>query len=93
MTDHASIDPAALDRLKEWGGDKLVGQMVRLFLENSGTRMDQIRGGASSGDLNEMEGLALGGDLEGLRALVPRLDEAYASARAELEAIEQGTPE
>ena len=55
MTDQPSIDREALERLKEWGGDKLVGQMVRLFLENSVTRMDQIRDGAESGALSEAE--------------------------------------
>lgn len=55
MTDAHIIDPRALERLKEWGGDKLAGQMVRLFLKNSGTRMDQIRQGAESGDLDEAE--------------------------------------
>ena len=55
MTDSQIIDPEALDRLREWGGDKLAGQMVRLFLKNSGTRMDQIRTGATDGDLEEAE--------------------------------------
>ena len=55
MTDTQIIDARALERLKEWGGDKLAGQMVRLFLKNSGTRMDQIRQGAESGDLDETE--------------------------------------
>jgi two-component system, sensor histidine kinase and response regulator len=55
MTDSQGIDRAALDRLQEWGGEKLVGQMVRLFLANSGARMDQIRNGASSGDAEEAE--------------------------------------
>ena len=55
MTDSQVIDLAALDRLKEWGGDKLAGQMVRLFLKNSGTRMDQIRSGVESGDAQEAE--------------------------------------
>jgi HPt (histidine-containing phosphotransfer) domain-containing protein len=55
MTDSQIIDPQALDRLREWGGDKLAGQMVRLFLKNSGTRMDQIRTGVGSGDLQEAE--------------------------------------
>jgi HPt (histidine-containing phosphotransfer) domain-containing protein len=55
MTDSQIIDPQALDRLKDWGGDKLANQMVRLFIKNSGTRMDQIRKGASEGDLREAE--------------------------------------
>ena len=55
MTDSPIIDPQALERLEEWGGKKLAGQMVRLFLKNSGTRMDQIRQGAQAGDLEEAE--------------------------------------
>lgn len=55
MADSQIIDPDALERLREWGGDKLVGQMVRLFLKNSGRRMDQIRVGASSGPISEAE--------------------------------------
>jgi HPt (histidine-containing phosphotransfer) domain-containing protein len=55
MNDAQIIDRQALDRLKEWGGDKLAGQMLRLFLKNSGTRMDQIRDGAERGDPSESE--------------------------------------
>ena len=55
MTETQIIDPQALDRLREWGGDKLAGQMVRLFLKNSGTRMEQIRTGVNGGDLEEAE--------------------------------------
>lgn len=55
MADSQIIDPQALERLKEWGGDKLAGQMVRLFLKNSGSRMDQIRQGVEAGDLEEAE--------------------------------------
>jgi HPt (histidine-containing phosphotransfer) domain-containing protein len=117
MTEKRSIDPAALERLREWGGDKLVGQMVHLFLDNSLTRMEQIRTGATGDDLAEaekgahslkssaanvgaesvrevaaeMEGLAGSGDRDGVKALLPRMEEVYASARAELEAIDQGT--
>lgn len=55
MTESQIIDPQALDRLREWGGDKLAGQMVRLFLKNSGTRMDQIRDGVNGDDVQEIE--------------------------------------
>ncbi len=55
MTDSTSLDPAALTRLSSWGGDKLVGQMVRLFLENSGARMDQIRAGATGEGVDSAE--------------------------------------
>jgi len=55
MTDSQVIDPEALERLKEWGGEKLAAQMVRLFLKNSGTRMDQIRTGVTQSDPDETE--------------------------------------
>ncbi len=55
MTHSEHVDPQALDRLREWGGDKLVGQMLRLFLENSLARMDQIRAGVAQRDLSEAE--------------------------------------
>ena len=55
MDDGAVIDPQALDRLKEWGGEKLMTQMVRLFLDNSSTRMDQIRAGVRERDVAEAE--------------------------------------
>ena len=55
MTDIRVIDTQALDRLKEWGGDKLAGQMVRLFLKNSGVRMEQIRTGVREEDHDEAE--------------------------------------
>ena len=55
MIDSTSLDPAALARLRKWGGDKLAGQLIRLFLDNSGRRMDQIRAGASGGDTSEAE--------------------------------------
>ena len=55
MSDSPSLDPEALTRLSMWGGDKLVGQMLRLFLDNSGARMDQIREGNAQGDPSEAE--------------------------------------
>lgn len=55
MSDSPVIDPAALDRLREWGGEKLLGQMVELFLENAEARMDQIREGVREGDIDESQ--------------------------------------
>jgi HPt (histidine-containing phosphotransfer) domain-containing protein len=55
MSDPSALDESALARLREWGGDKLLGQMIRLFLENAPTRMDQIRTGATGGDIQEAE--------------------------------------
>lgn len=83
MTDSQIIDPQALERLREWGGDKLAGQMVRLFLKNSGTRMDQIRSGVDGGDLEEAErgahslkSSAANIGAETLRTLATRLESA-----------------
>ena len=56
MSEPLVIDPAALTRLREWGGEKLLSQMIRLFLDNAPTRMEQIRSGArQDGDVGEAE--------------------------------------
>lgn len=55
MADTEVLDAHALDRLREWGGEKLLAQMIRLFIANSPARMDQIRSGVSSGDPSEAE--------------------------------------
>ncbi len=48
------MDPAAVVRLQRLGGDKLVRQMIRLYLENAGERMGQIDAGIpDDGDLDE----------------------------------------
>ena len=100
MPDSPIIDPQALDRLREWGGDKLAGQMVRLFLKNSGTRMDQIRAGVTDANLQEAErgahslkSSAANIGAETLRTLATRmesaaLDESVENARALLPDLE-----
>jgi len=55
MSDGDILDQSALARLREWGGDKLLAQMIRLFLENAPSRMEQIRSGLSGGDIKESE--------------------------------------
>lgn len=55
MSDSEILDAKALDRLREWGGDKLLAQMIRLFLENAPARMDQIRTGVRTGQAEEAE--------------------------------------
>ena len=55
MEDSDPIDPAALARLVEWGGDKLHDQMIRLFLENADVRVQQIRSGFDEGSIQEVE--------------------------------------
>ena len=59
--DQTIIDPAALDRLEEWGGADLTRQMVRLFLESAPERIDQIRPCEENdpGDLPERGGHSL----------------------------------
>lgn len=53
--DPTVIDPAALKRLEDWGGTKLSHEIVRLFLENGPTRVDQIRGAMDGEDLDVPE--------------------------------------
>ena len=100
MSDSQVIDPQALERLREWGGEKLAGQMVRLFLKNSGTRMDQIRSGVASSDLQEAErgahslkSSAANIGAETLRTMATRmesaaLDDSVEDARALLPQLE-----
>jgi HPt (histidine-containing phosphotransfer) domain-containing protein len=53
--DHTIIDPAALKRLEDWGGEKLSKEIVRLFLENGPTRVEQIREAMDGDDLDVPE--------------------------------------
>ncbi len=56
MNDQSVVDQAALAKLQAIGGDKLVGQMVKLYLENAAERLRQIDGGlAPAGSLDEAE--------------------------------------
>ena len=48
------LDPAAVVRLQRLGGDKLLREMIRLFLENSLERLAQIDSGlAEGGELDQ----------------------------------------
>jgi HPt (histidine-containing phosphotransfer) domain-containing protein len=55
MEDLQVVDPAQIDRLREWGGDSLPPKMIDLFLTHAGDRMDQIRGGLARGVAKEAE--------------------------------------
>jgi HPt (histidine-containing phosphotransfer) domain-containing protein len=56
MTEDANvIDAQAQARLAEWGGPKLLAQMLRLFLENAPIRLEQVRKGLAEGSLKEAE--------------------------------------
>lgn len=50
-----ALDPRALDRLAEFGGPELVRKLIRLFLDTSGERVDQVRAAFSGGDLEVAE--------------------------------------
>lgn len=55
MDDVPVLDEGALDRLDEWGGVKLKRQMVRLYLENARTRLEQLDGGlAADGEMGDV---------------------------------------
>ena len=49
------LDPNAIKRLEEWGGPSLARKMVRLFLDTSQERVDQVRQGLAVGTLEEAE--------------------------------------
>ena len=56
MDEKPTLEAAALDRLREWGGDKLVTQMVKLYIENAHVRLGQIDEGiAEGGSLRDAE--------------------------------------
>ncbi len=54
-TNPTIIDPAALERLEEWGGPGLSKEIVQLFLDHGPVRMDQIRGAMDGDDLEAPE--------------------------------------
>lgn len=56
MNDLPVVDAAALERLREWGGDELVVKMIGLYIENTHARMAQIDEGLAGSDgLDEAE--------------------------------------
>lgn len=50
MSKAPAIDMAAIDRLKEWGGNTLPQKMVGIFLDHTEDRLDQIRNGLAEED-------------------------------------------
>lgn len=55
MSELVHVKQASLDRLQEWGGTKLLSQMLRLFLDNVGERLSQIDGGMAANDIDPVE--------------------------------------
>ncbi len=48
--EQASLDPAALDRLQRFGGTRLLGEMITLFLSTAPERIIAARNGMDAGD-------------------------------------------
>ena len=55
MANEAPTDPAALARIHRIGGDKLVGKIVALFLENAPQRLQAALDAADRGDVAAVE--------------------------------------
>jgi HPt (histidine-containing phosphotransfer) domain-containing protein len=97
MTDAEVLDREALERLREWGGERLLSQMVRLFIENSPVRMAQIRTGLRDGGLKETEmgahslkSSAANVGAQTLRALAADMEKA--ASGGDRSAVEAGLP-
>jgi len=50
MPDSPVIDPGALERLMEWGGEELPRKMIEIFLSHAPQRVEQIREGLMESD-------------------------------------------
>lgn len=83
MATDTSLDPAALARLRELGGEDLIAKMIDLFLENTPKRIQAALQGEKSGSWHEVERAAhsikssaanLG--FEGLRGLALEIEGA-----------------
>jgi HPt (histidine-containing phosphotransfer) domain-containing protein len=48
-------DPEALDRLRKWGGEELVQELVALFRTEAAERVSALRAGLRSGAAPEVE--------------------------------------
>ena len=84
--DKPLVDPEALDRLRSWGGDALLGRMITLFEELAPERAEALEEGLARGDLERVERAAhslksSAGNLgaEELRRQAGRLEEAAAT--------------
>ena len=55
MSEQPVIDPEIMDRLHGWGGPELVLKLISLFLENTPEKLDEIRVGLASGEIQRVE--------------------------------------
>jgi HPt (histidine-containing phosphotransfer) domain-containing protein len=87
-----TLDPAALDSLRELGGDEFVGELVDTFLADAPALLSACRAahtlksnGLTLGATGfaeacaELEELARGGDLAGAGSLADRVESEYAT--------------
>jgi HPt (histidine-containing phosphotransfer) domain-containing protein len=51
MSDPGPLDQGALERIHRIGGAELVREMIRLFVENGGRRLEDARRGQEAGDI------------------------------------------
>jgi HPt (histidine-containing phosphotransfer) domain-containing protein len=51
-------DPAALARLRGWGGEALVRALGKTFVREAGRRIEAARAGAAAGDAEALRGAA-----------------------------------
>jgi HPt (histidine-containing phosphotransfer) domain-containing protein len=91
------LDPAALERLSEWGGDELRTRIIGLFLQHGPERVEGIRTGlrmasedldAEGIELAERSAHSLGSSAatlggEALRDVSSRIERALAEGRKE----------
>ncbi|MES2178318.1 MAG: Hpt domain-containing protein [Gemmatimonadota bacterium] len=54
-TELPSTDSASLDRLKRFGGGKLLNEMISLFLSAAPERVDAARSGLAANDVSAVE--------------------------------------
>lgn len=55
MTEPPALDLQVIERLNSWGGRDLVSQLIDLFIENTPNRMEQVRSGLESGEIQQVE--------------------------------------
>jgi len=49
MNDFLLVDPAQIEKLKEWGGVELQRKMIELFMTHAVERLDQVKEGVAEG--------------------------------------------
>jgi len=55
MSDESGLDTAAIDKLRQLGGEKFVGDMIGLFFQYAPERLAAARAAKQAGDLQAVE--------------------------------------